>query len=54
MQNAKFVGEKLKTRGLTFFVSLFSCDLQDFKGVFSNPCPDFLFYELETSNLESY
>ena len=24
-------GEKMKTKGLMFFVSFFSCDLQDFK-----------------------
>ena len=30
-QNAKSIGEKLKTKGLMFFVSSFSCDLQDFK-----------------------
>ena len=30
-QNAIFVGEKLKTLSLTFFVSFYSCDLQDFK-----------------------
>ena len=30
-QNAKSIGEKLKTNGLMFFVSFFSCDLQDFK-----------------------
>ena len=29
-QNAKSTGEKLKTKGLVFFVSFFSCDLQDF------------------------
>ena len=29
--NAKYIGEKLKTKGLIFFVSFFSCDLQDFK-----------------------
>ena len=29
-QNAKPIGEKLKTKGLMLFVSLFSCDLQDF------------------------
>ena len=36
-QNAKPIGKKLKTKGLMFFVSFFSCDLQDFKGVFSKP-----------------
>ena len=30
-QNAKYICEKLKTKGLMFFVSFFSCDLQDFK-----------------------
>ena len=30
-QNAKSIGEKLETKGLRFFVSFFSCDLQDFK-----------------------
>ena len=30
-QNAIFVGEKLKTLSLMFFVSFYSCDLQDFK-----------------------
>ena len=30
-QNAKSVDEKLKTKGLMFFVPFFSCDLQDFK-----------------------
>ena len=30
-QHVKFIGEKLKTKGLMFFVSFFSCDLQDFK-----------------------
>ena len=30
-QNARSIDEKLKTKGLMFFVSLFSCDLQDFK-----------------------
>ena len=30
-QNAKSIGEKLKTKGLMFFVSFFSFDLQDFK-----------------------
>ena len=30
-QNAKYIGEKLKTKGLMFFVSFFSSDLQDFK-----------------------
>ena len=30
-QNAKFIDEKLKTKSLTFFVSFFSCDLQDFR-----------------------
>ena len=30
-QNAKSIGEKLKTKGLMFFVSFFSCYLQDFK-----------------------
>ena len=34
-QNDKSIGEKLKTKGLMFFVSVFSCDLQDFKGVSS-------------------
>ena len=30
-QNAKFINEKLKTKDWMFFVSFFSCDLQDFK-----------------------
>jgi hypothetical protein len=30
-QNAKSIGEKLKTNSLMFFVSFFSGDLQDFK-----------------------
>ena len=30
-QNARFIDEKLKTKSLMFFVSFFSCDLQDFK-----------------------
>ena len=30
-QNTKSIGKKLKTKGLIFFVSFFSCDLQDFK-----------------------
>ena len=30
-QNAKSIGEKLKTKGLMFFVLFFSCDLEDFK-----------------------
>ena len=30
-QNNKSIGEKLKTKGLMFFASIFSCDLQDFK-----------------------
>ena len=30
-QNAKSIGEKLKTKGLMFFVSFFSRDLQDFE-----------------------
>ena len=30
-QNAKSIGEKLKTKSLMFFGSFFSCDLQDFK-----------------------
>ena len=30
-QNARFIVEKLKTKGLIFFVSFFSCDWQDFK-----------------------
>ena len=29
-QNAESIGEKLKTKGLMFFVS---CDLQDFKSI---------------------
>ena len=29
-QNAESIGEKLKTKGLMFFVSFFSCDMQDF------------------------
>ena len=30
-KNAKSIGEKLKTKGLMFFVLIFTCDLQDFK-----------------------
>ena len=30
-QNAKSIGEKLKTKGLMFLGSFFSCDLQDLK-----------------------
>ena len=30
-QNARFIDEKLKTKSLMFFVTFFSCDLQDFK-----------------------
>ena len=30
-QNAKSIGEILKSKGLMFFVSFFACDLQDFK-----------------------
>ena len=30
-QNAKSIGEKLKTKGRVFYVSFISCDLQDFK-----------------------
>ena len=30
-QNARFIDEKLKTKSLMFFVSFFSCDVQDFK-----------------------
>ena len=30
-QNAKSIGKKMKNKGLMFFVSFFSCDLQDFK-----------------------
>ena len=30
-QNPKYNGEKLKTKGLMFFVSFFSCDLRDSK-----------------------
>ena len=33
-QNAKSIGEKLKTKGLMFFVSFLSCDLPDFKFLF--------------------
>ena len=29
-QNAKSIGKKLKTKGLMFFVTSISCDLQDF------------------------
>jgi hypothetical protein len=29
LQNARFIGEKLKNQSLMFFVSFFSCDLQD-------------------------
>ena len=28
---AKSIGEKLKTKGLMFFVSFLKCDMQDFK-----------------------
>ena len=31
IKNARFIDEKLKTKSLMFFVSFFSCDLQDFK-----------------------
>ena len=30
-QNVRSIDEKLKTKSLMFFVSFFSCDLQDFK-----------------------
>ena len=30
-QNSSSIGEKLKTNGLILFVSIISCDLQDFK-----------------------
>ena len=30
-QNDKSIGEKLKTKSLMFFASIYSCDLQDFK-----------------------
>ena len=30
-QNDKYIGEKLKKKGLVSFASLFPCDLQDFK-----------------------
>ena len=36
LQNAKSNDEKLKTKGLMFFVSFFSCDLQDFKFQYVN------------------
>ena len=35
-QNTKSIGKKLKTKGLMFFVSLFSCDLQDFEFQYVN------------------
>ena len=31
IQKTKSIGEKLKTKGLMFFVTFFSCDLQDLK-----------------------
>ena len=30
-QNTRFIDEKLKTKSLMFFVTFFSCDLQDFE-----------------------
>ena len=36
-QNARSIDEKLKTKSLMFFVSFVSCDLQDFKWLFSKP-----------------
>ena len=30
-QNARSMGEKLKTNSLMFFVTFFKCDLEDFK-----------------------
>ena len=36
-QNDRFTGEKLKNKSLVFFVSFFSCDLQDFKFEYVNP-----------------
>ena len=35
-QNAKSSGEKLKKKGVMFFVSCFLCDLQDFKFQYVN------------------
>jgi hypothetical protein len=35
-QNDKFIGEKLKTEGLLFFVSFVPYDLQDFKFQYVN------------------
>ena len=35
-QNARFIDEKLKAQSLMFFVSFFSCDLQDFKFLYVN------------------
>ena len=35
-QNAKSVGGKLKSKDLMFFVSFFSCALQDFKFKYAN------------------
>ena len=36
-QNARFINEKLKTKSLMFFVSFFSCDLQDFQILIREP-----------------
>ena len=35
-QNARFIEEQLKTKSLMFFVSVFSCDLQDLKSYYVN------------------
>ena len=35
-QNVKSIGEKLTTKGLMFFVSFFTCDLQGFKSYYVN------------------
>ena len=51
------IGEKLKTKSLLFFVSFFSCDLQDFKGGFrAQPivAPILCFYSYSLQNLATY
>ncbi len=53
-QNAKSIGEKLKTKGLMFFVSFFSCDLQDFKGVSSEPSGKMIKVALSQKILEDF
>ena len=35
-QNSSVIDEKLKNKSLTFLVSFFSCDLQDFKFYYVN------------------